>query len=102
MTTLLYVTQEAEQPVAQLEKRKKTAPRADAVVVLPSARQEMTPMLRFAIECGRIERALTIDELARMTGIRACTLRDYEAGRAFPRARDIATLQLHLETRLVP
>ena len=99
---MLYVTQDL---VFSTPVRAVVAP-APAVQAppstLPSNRHDMRPAVRVAIETARIEQSLTIDELADLTDIPACTLRQYESGTAFPRARDIATLETHLGKEVLP
>lgn len=99
---MLYITQDATH-VTQRTPRPSQAPSTVArPVALPSTRQDMRPTVRVALETARLEKELTIDELAEVTGIDAETLRRYESGRDFPKAADIATLQVHLETKIAP
>ena len=97
---MLYITQDATH-VTQRTPRPSKTPSARPVA-LPSTRQDMRPAVRVALESARLEKELTIDELAEVTGIDAETLRRYESGRDFPRAADISTLQVHLETTIAP
>ena len=99
----LYATQDAE-PVS-LNCRRDSSGGARPPPPPPAliAKQcDMRPTIQLAIETARIHRELSIHDLALLTGIGPPLLRAYEAGDAFPRARDIATLQAHLETQLVP
>lgn len=97
---LLYVAQEAHLVV---QTPTPSMPRsASAAPPRPSAQQDMRPTIRRAITDARIDQELSVGELAEATGIPTETLRKYEAGTLFPRAGDIATLEVYLETQLVP
>lgn len=105
----LYATQDSES-VASVGRRRAPSvgrpPHPPPPPLLPPAlstnQRDMRPAIQLAIETARIHRELSIDDLAMLTGISPPLIRAYEAGDAFPRARDIATLQAHLETQLVP
>ncbi len=106
----LYATQDSES-VASVGRRRapsvgRPPPPPPPPPLLPptlSANQrDMRPAIQLAIETARIHCELSIHDLSMLTGISPPLIRAYEAGDAFPRARDIATLQAHLETQLVP
>lgn len=97
---MLYITQDSMH-VTQRPTRSERTPKAWPAA-LPSTRQDMRPVVRVALETARLEKELTIDELSDVTGIDAETLRRYESGQSFPKADDISTLEVHLETPIVP
>ena len=99
-TSLYYITQEPEYHGVPKTQRPRAAPVIQTQ--MPSTSQDMKLAVRLALETARIDKELTVSELAEITGIRASALRDYETGRAFPRAEDISTLETHLETTIVP
>ena len=96
---LLYVTQDAT-PVVPVQDGPRAATKSNAK--RPSTCQDMFPAMRMALENARIEKKLSIEEFSMITGITSDTLRRYESGADFPNAKDIATLQTHLETTLGP
>lgn len=97
---LMYVSQDVELFTAATPQSTQ-AKEPPSAIRLPPAQHDMKPAIRMAIEYARIDREITLPELARITSIDADTLKAYEQGTVFPRADDIATLQMHLDTTFI-
>ena len=98
---MLYATQDSRL-VSLCEPHAAPACTQGAPSALPSAWQNMLPVVRVALETARIDRELTLKELSDLTGIPTSALHSYESGSSFPRAGDIATLEEHLEVKIAP
>ena len=94
--TLLYVTQDAKAVTSS--RASVPDPRPNTRHVEPPSRHDPKVALRAVIQRARIRREMTVSELADVSGVPADTLRRYESGELFPKAEDIATLEVHLQT----
>lgn len=100
-TQLLFVTQGTSYVVptrekTPVERRTETIPPS---LVRP---QRAHTKVRVAIEVARLQQSLTVGELAHISGVSEDAIRTYESGAAFPSASDLAALQTHLGTKLMP
>ena len=100
---LLYVIQETTCLFERKRRQSSTHPAEPSAPDVAIARPvRINDRVRVSIECARLQLAMPVKKLAIVSGISEDTLRAYEAGTAFPDARDISTLQTHLRCEIVP